>query len=61
MQIQRPDVKQIIMTGYPLENNGKTLLEQGIVTWLQKPFTPDELATNIRQALDQEEASITNG
>lgn len=46
-----PDVKMVIMTGYPLAEGGKDLLEQGIVAWLQKPLDADMLARTIREVL----------
>lgn len=46
-----PDAKMVIMTGYPLAEGGKDLLEQGIVAWLQKPLDADTLARTIRSVL----------
>lgn len=48
-------VKMVLMTGYPLEDEGRSLLEQGIVDWLHKPFTPTALGKKLRQALESEE------
>jgi two-component system, cell cycle sensor histidine kinase and response regulator CckA len=47
-----PDVKMIIMTGYPLEDSGRALLEQGIIAWVNKPFSAQEIAEKLRQALE---------
>jgi len=48
---QDSDVKMIVMTGYPLEDEGKELLEQGIVTWIQKPFLAEDISKKIELAL----------
>lgn len=41
----------ILMTGYPLANKDKTLLADGVVSWLRKPFTIEETAEKISVAL----------
>jgi signal transduction histidine kinase/CheY-like chemotaxis protein len=46
-----PKVKMVVMTGYPLAEGGKDLLEQGIVAWLQKPLDVEILARTMRQVL----------
>jgi PAS domain S-box-containing protein len=46
-----PDVKMVVMTGYPLAEKGKDLLEQGIVAWLQKPLDSDTLARTLQRVL----------
>ena len=46
-------IKMMVMTGYPLQDEGRSLLEQGIVDWISKPFAPDMLATKLRQVLDR--------
>jgi PAS domain S-box-containing protein len=53
VRAENPKVSLMIMTGYPLENEGRALLEQGIVEWLQKPFTVKQLTTAVRRVLDQ--------
>ena len=50
-----PNVKMVVMTGYPLAEGGKDLLEQGIVAWLQKPLDGDTLGKTMRQILEAEE------
>jgi signal transduction histidine kinase/ActR/RegA family two-component response regulator len=45
------DVPLIIMTGYPLTEESRQLLEQQEVVWLQKPFTNSQLLFRVRQAL----------
>lgn len=49
---RNPDLKMIVMTGYPLEHEGRSLLEQGIVDWIRKPFSPDMLAEKIEGLLE---------
>jgi two-component system, cell cycle sensor histidine kinase and response regulator CckA len=51
---QQPQLKMIVLTGYPLADQGKELLEQGVVGWLQKPFGADEIALKVRVALEQQ-------
>ncbi len=46
-----PDLKMIVMTGYPLEKEGRDLLEQGIVQWIRKPFSPEALSEKLNRAL----------
>jgi nitrogen-specific signal transduction histidine kinase/ActR/RegA family two-component response regulator len=52
LETDRPEVKLILMSGYPLMDAGKTLLEENDVPRLQKPFTADELSRKIREILD---------
>lgn len=47
-------VRFVVATGYPLADNGASLLEQGIVGWIHKPFSMDQLAQLVRTALDQQ-------
>lgn len=47
----RPEVKMIIISGYPLETKGRELLQEGIVDWIQKPFTVADLAGKVRSSL----------
>jgi two-component system, cell cycle sensor histidine kinase and response regulator CckA len=49
---QDPGLKMIILTGYPLADHGKELLEQGVVAWLQKPYDADDIALKVRAALE---------
>lgn len=47
----RPEVRVIFMTGYPMEEQDRELLEDGKVTWIQKPFTPEQIGLAIRDGL----------
>jgi DNA-binding NtrC family response regulator len=53
------NVQLILMTGYPLTKEGRQLLEQQEVVWLQKPFTNDQLLLKVRQALVKQTAQVT--
>jgi len=46
------DVKVVVVTGYPLEESGQKLLSEGIVAWIQKPFSAERLAAIIHEVLD---------
>ena len=51
MHVHYPDVKMIIMSGYPLEDGGHSLLEQGVVAWIAKPFSVNDLAEKVAELL----------
>jgi two-component system cell cycle sensor histidine kinase/response regulator CckA len=51
LQASHTDLRFMIMTGYPLEDGGKELLEQGIVAWIQKPFSIAELTRKVNSVL----------
>ncbi|MEZ4833824.1 MAG: response regulator [Caldilineaceae bacterium] len=46
---KNPDVKVILMTGYPLQDDGRQMLEQGGIAWLQKPFEVEALTTMMQE------------
>lgn len=48
----RQDVKAVVSSGYSDEAETETLLEQGVLDFIQKPFFPDQLFTTIRKAID---------
>ena len=48
----RPDVPIILCTGYSTRLNSENLLKIGVVKVLMKPLTMNELAVNVRLALD---------
>lgn len=48
-----PDVKMILLTGYPLGDEGKDLLEKGIVAWVHKPLDMQTLSLLVQNALRQ--------
>ena len=39
-----PNIRMLLMTGYPLGEEARDLLEKGIVAWLQKPINSTNLA-----------------
>lgn len=47
-----PDVKMMLMTGYPREGEGRSILEEDRVAWIRKPFSRDEIAAKLRAVLD---------
>ncbi len=51
LQRQRPGTKMILMTGYPLREKSRALLEERAVTWITKPFTLQAIADAVRGAL----------
>jgi signal transduction histidine kinase/CheY-like chemotaxis protein len=46
-----PAIKTIMMTGYPLGEEGKQLLAQGMQAWIQKPLNLGEVARVLRRVL----------
>jgi CheY-like chemotaxis protein len=53
---RRPDIKMVVMTGYPKKEEDWKLLEDGLVYWVQKPFQVSTIVETIRQALLEEPA-----
>ncbi|MCC9077162.1 response regulator [Litorilinea aerophila] len=49
-----PELKMLIVTGYPLGAGDKEILETGLVEWLQKPPDADELGRRIRKLIDRQ-------
>jgi hypothetical protein len=41
----------MVATGYPLADEGRELLERGVLAWIQKPFSTSDLALKIREVL----------
>ncbi|MFW5940572.1 MAG: ATP-binding protein [Chloroflexota bacterium] len=52
-------VKMMVMTGYPLQDEGRSLLEHGIIDWIRKPFSPDELSAKLKQVMEQQRPLVT--
>lgn len=46
-----PDIQLVVMTGYPLGDEAKELLAQGVVDWLQKPVNFIRLAQVVGRIL----------
>ncbi len=51
-----PELRMILMTGYPLGRNTRMLLDREQVVWVQKPLNSETLARLVRQALNGETA-----
>lgn len=47
-----PLVKTLFITGHPLEGKAQKLMSQGEISWLQKPFSVQQLREAIRNILD---------
>lgn len=45
----KPNVKMILMTGYPLQEDGRQMLEKGGIAWLQKPFEVEALISMMQK------------
>ncbi|TFH34498.1 MAG: PAS domain S-box protein, partial [Anaerolineales bacterium] len=46
-----PEIKVILMTGYPLGGHTRELLDRSRVTWLQKPLSSEALAKAVKEML----------
>jgi CheY-like chemotaxis protein len=51
LQERNPDLKVVVMTGYPLREDAREVLDRGTVGWVQKPIKAKELAGVIQAAL----------
>jgi CheY-like chemotaxis protein len=51
---QNPDVKVLIITGHPLEENSQAMLEKGNVHWVQKPFSAKEFGQAMQMLLAED-------
>lgn len=51
MREKDPAVRVLLMSGYPLTEQGAALLEQGVVDWFQKPPTQQTLSKTLYKAL----------
>ncbi|HKZ54289.1 MAG TPA: ATP-binding protein [Anaerolineales bacterium] len=54
LRLRSPSVKMVVMTGYPLAEGGRELLEQGIVAWIQKPMDTEDLARVLQEAFQRD-------
>jgi len=50
---QYPSIPVVVMTGYPDVELAVSLMKQGVLDYLVKPVSKDELLTVIRKAVDQ--------
>ncbi len=51
LQAMRPEIKMIILTGYPFGEEDRAALRHGIVGWIQKPFEVEQIVTALQTAL----------
>lgn len=51
LEARHPNVKVMVATGYPLADEGRDILERGVLAWIQKPFSTSDLALKIREVL----------
>ena len=51
LKAETPGIKVVLMSGYPLNENGKELLEMGVVAWLEKPISFKQLSNVVSNAL----------
>ena len=51
LKAKNPDLKMVMMSGYPLGKKGKELLERGLVAWFEKPISFGQLSQMISNAL----------
>lgn len=51
LRAQNPQLKMIILTGYPFADEDREALSQGGVTWMQKPFEVDQIVAAIQETL----------
>ena len=52
MKAINPGVRVVVSSGYSHDLEGQRMLEQGCLGFLQKPYSAEALATNIRAVLD---------
>jgi CheY-like chemotaxis protein len=50
---QKPDVKMVLATGYSIGHDDDKLLNQGIAALIQKPFSREQLAEVVKEALQK--------
>ena len=54
---ERPEVKVIIITGYPSVSSAVSAVRMGVKDYLRKPFTDEELIAAVKEALQEAEKS----
>ena len=59
IKITRPDIKVVLMSGYPARGDLQLIFPPKDVQVLQKPLDPNTLALNIRNILDQDVSAQT--
>jgi len=54
LQELNPDIRMVLITGYPLDEEWETLLDQVSVAWIQKPLDMNSLSKIVWEALHRE-------
>ena len=49
-----PDIPIIAMSGYPTQETIADVEKMGVATFIDKPFTPDELLEKVHRTIDKE-------
>jgi PAS domain S-box-containing protein len=52
MKIINPNIRVILSSGYSLNGQAADIMKQGCKTFIQKPFSIDELSKKVREVLD---------
>lgn len=55
-----PEINVMVMTGYPLKEDTRELLEEGGITWLAKPIHMRSLVRAIQKVLNTENAKVSS-
>ena len=50
---ENPEIKQIIITGYPSIENAAQAMDEGAVAYIMKPFLPTVLITKMKEKLEE--------
>ncbi len=53
-----PNIKMVLITGYPLGGHTRELLDRQRVTWIQKPLTSETLAQTVQFMLKTENLAV---
>ncbi len=53
LQSDYPDLRMLLMTGYPIDEDPGMLHDSGVRHWIQKPFTMRDLEERIEELLAQ--------
>jgi signal transduction histidine kinase/putative methionine-R-sulfoxide reductase with GAF domain len=52
LRLKQPAVKMLFITGHPLDAEDQTVLEEGQVNWLQKPFNVSDFIHRLKDLLE---------
>jgi len=53
LKAENPEIKQIIITGYPSIENAAQAMDEGAAAYIMKPFQPSDLITKIKEKLEE--------